>query len=213
MFKRYDFKYIDLNKAGTNQYKKKISSLTILGITLKTSVWKNIAIIGSMVIFAALVGYFAKQNERKMNMLENGLKVYAATTEREKKFSDERVQKLYNKLSYYNSPLAGYAQYIVAVSDEYAIDYTLIAAIAGKESSFGKHLANDYNAWGITGGKETRFRAFVSWEEGIRFEAQLLSEQYRKDMVAGIQTRYCPSFQCSDSWVDDVTAFSGEINK
>lgn len=127
-----------------------------------------------------------------------------------------RVEKLRTFLEEKNSPLAAYAEYIVHVSDENDIPWTLVASIAGKESSFGVHIKpNSYNAWGVMqwDAKGVRsIRSFSSWKEGILFEAKLLSNSYRTNMNKAIQEKYCPSFECSDTWVTHVTGFQKEIN-
>lgn len=200
--------YFDLNKKGTNGHKFKVKSITILGITLKAKVWRDVLIIASTAAVIAAIGYKMRLYERKIDVLSSGYKVYAQVEEQEKTFSDPRAEKVYKFLKGYNSPLAPYAELIVSEADRNGIPYTLVPAIAGKESSFGKHLANSYNAWGITGGKETRFRAFDSWADAIKNVSQLLGDHYLSDMVAGIQTRYCPSFECSTTWTNDVTGFA-----
>lgn len=130
-------------------------------------------------------------------------------------FKDPRSQKLYETLKRYNSPMAGSAGTFVQMADKYGIDWTLMPAIAGKESSFGKHLANDYNPFGLTTGKSSgpRFRPFTSFDEAIEAEAQLLSKSYKDEMYGAIQVRYCPSSECSDTWTQDVLAFSREVAK
>lgn len=127
-------------------------------------------------------------------------------------FKDQRARKLYTFLVGRNSPLADHADFFVEMADKYALPYNLSVAIACKESSCGKNLANDYNAWGITSGKaHPRFRAFSSWQEGIEAHAALLSGGYRLSMVSGMQEKYCPSFECSNTWSEDVTDFSEQI--
>lgn len=128
---------------------------------------------------------------------------------------DPRVKKVSAFLSSRNSPLAPFAKALVQASDDYGLDYTLMIAISGKESGYGVHGAN-FNAWGIMAwdseGKR-HLRRFSSWEEGIEYEARLLSETYRPHMIQGIQTIYCPSYECSITWVKDVVTFSNELLK
>lgn len=129
----------------------------------------------------------------------------------------DREQKLYDYLRKHNSPLAGQSALIIEASDEYGIDYTLIPAIAGKESSFGKAIKQgSYNAWGIMAWDEAgnrSVRIFNSWKEAINFEAKLLAENYRWNMNRGIQQKYCPDFECSPTWASDITSFSEAIIK
>ena len=128
-----------------------------------------------------------------------------------------REEKLKVFLESKNSPLASYSDYIVKVSDENDISWTLIVSISGKESSFGVHIKpQSFNAWGIMSWDDSgkRFiREFKSWKEAILFEAKLLSNSYRLNMNKAIQEKYCPSFECSNTWVENVTSFQKEINK
>lgn len=129
---------------------------------------------------------------------------------------DQRGEKLGLFLKENNSPLTPYADHIVKEADRLDIPWTLVAAISGKESTFGKHIKpGSHNAWGIMAwdsNKKRYIRSFNSWEEGITFVSELLAKHYRENMNRGIQEKYCPSFECSTTWVDDVTSFQKEIN-
>ncbi len=129
---------------------------------------------------------------------------------------NERVQKLKSFLIEQKSPLAPYAELIVEQADKYDISWTLATSISGKESSFGKEIKpGSYNAWGVmawdANGKRY-IRSFNSWEEGIIFETKLISKHYRENMNKAIQEKYCPSFECSPTWVQTVTEFQEAIN-
>jgi hypothetical protein len=128
-----------------------------------------------------------------------------------------REEKLQQYLESKKSPLANYSKLIVKLADEYDISWTLATAISGKESSFGIDIKpNSYNAWGIMAWDKDgnrHIRIFNSWEESIRFETALLSEYYRTNMNSAIQEKYCPSFECSDTWTNDVTSFQEAINE
>lgn len=129
----------------------------------------------------------------------------------------DRAIKLEKYLIERNSPLAPFAEVIVSEADKNDIPYTLVAAISGKESSFGKAIKpNSHNAWGVMAWDNagTRYiRSFGTWTEGIEFVSNLLGENYRANMYKGIQQKYCPSYECSSTWVENVTSFSEEINK
>lgn len=131
-------------------------------------------------------------------------------------FKDQRVGKLYDFLLSKRSPLTEHSQFIVDLSDKHDLPYTLIASIAGKESSFGINIKeNSHNAWGIMqwdAEGNRSIRSFKSWEDAITFEASLLDKSFRKDMASGIQRRYCPSEECSDTWAEDVATFAANIN-
>lgn len=129
----------------------------------------------------------------------------------------ERITKLQKFLKAKNSPLAEHAEVFVYLADKYALDYTLAVAISGKESSFGKNIKQgSHNAWGYMtwDAQGTRsVKVFSSWEEGIEAEIKLLAENYKVRMNKGIQEAYCPSYECSSTWVAHVTNFQEEINK
>ena len=64
---------------------------------------------------------------------------------------------------------------IVMTADKYGLDWRLIPAIAGVESSFGKKMPiHSYNAYGWANGK---YR-FNSWEESIDIVSKTLKEKY-----------------------------------
>src|SRR3990167_1486680 len=67
------------------------------------------------------------------------------------KSADARPEILYQYLNKRSSPLAPYANYIVAISDTNGVDFRLPVAIAECESNLcqdGKYPSNSYNCWG-----------------------------------------------------------------
>jgi hypothetical protein len=121
--------------------------------------------------------------------------------------NDDRTEKLKSFLISKGSPLADYAGVIIKEADEHGIDWTLTTSISGKESSYGKQCPDgSHNAWGIGGAKA--MRRFASWEEGIAYVSALLGNNYKTNMLKGIQTKYCPSFECDKNWVAHVAQFS-----
>lgn len=145
------------------------------------------------------------------------LTVMAEENKQFKENPDTRVEQLRVYLEGKKSPLTPYAQLIVWEANKNDIPWTLIVAISGKESSFGHALPpGSHNAWGIMAWDKAGVRSvrrFASWEEGIKFTSQLLGENYRENMNRGIQVKYCPDFECSDTWVQHVTQFQEQINK
>ena len=75
--------------------------------------------------------------------------------------TDERVTQLRDFLVFHDSPMAREAGHFVAEADRLGMDWKLVAAISGVESTFGKHIPrNSYNAWGrgaFTGAHTTLF--------------------------------------------------------
>ncbi len=124
-------------------------------------------------------------------------------------YRDERIQKLHKFLSDKQSPLAPYAEFIIAQADLYDIGWTKLVSIAGIESGYGtKNPDKSYNAWGINkwvNGKRS-FAYFNSWEESIAYTSEMLHRLYKPSEVRSIQVRYCPeSDNCNPAWADIVT--------
>lgn len=90
--------------------------------------------------------------------------------------ADERVERLSQFLHYHNSPLQPYAQDFVTAADKYELpDWSLLPAITGVESTFGKAIPHDsYNAYGWANGAYS----FSSWSDSIDHVAKALKEKY-----------------------------------
>ncbi|GMR19265.1 MAG: hypothetical protein BMS9Abin34_397 [Patescibacteria group bacterium] len=88
---------------------------------------------------------------------------------------DDRIVKLNSFLSKYNSPMASRAGKFIAVSDRYGLDWRLLPAIAGTESTFGRRIPyGSYNPFGWANGK---YR-FTSWDQAIETVGKTLYEKY-----------------------------------
>lgn len=121
---------------------------------------------------------------------------------------DDRAQRLEAYLTSHRSPLAPYAKVFVNKADEYRLDWRLVAAISGVESTFGKQIpANSYNAYGWNGG---RFY-FKDWEDGIDTVSRTLRQNYMNrgaDTVWKIAPIYAPP---SRTWAGKVNYFMEKI--
>jgi hypothetical protein len=121
---------------------------------------------------------------------------------------DYRVEKLSIFLKNENSPLTGYADEMVEAADNYNLDWRLVPAITGVESSFGKRIPyNSYNAYGWNNGD---FR-FNSWSESIWHVSKTLKERYINrgaTTVFAISRIYAPP---SSTWAGKVNYFMGKI--
>jgi hypothetical protein len=122
--------------------------------------------------------------------------------------TDPRVGQLRAFLDQYNSPLAEYAEVFVAYADMYDIDWRLVPAISGVESTFGKRIpANSYNAYGWANGNY----AFTSWEDSIEIVSRTLKERYIEKgalSINQIARRYAPP---SSTWAGKVKYFMKKI--
>ena len=122
---------------------------------------------------------------------------------------DSRAKQLEIFFQSYDSPLATYSAYFVKMADKYGIDWKLLPAIAGVESTFGKKIpVGSYNAYGWNGGNAR----FDSWEEGIEEVCRKLKEKYYE---RGLKTPYkiapvyCPP---SLVWAGKVVSFMEKID-
>lgn len=117
----------------------------------------------------------------------------------------------------HKSPLIGYEEHIVEISEKYELDYKLIPAIARKESRMGTDGGEGktgrpfrpYNAWGLM----TK-HSFNNWEHGIEEAGRILSEVYFEqglDTVEKIAPKYCPPDH--EDWAKDVKQFMYDIKE
>lgn len=122
--------------------------------------------------------------------------------------SDNRVLKLTYFFKSQNSPLGDYALDFVQIADKYGVDWRLVPAISGVESSFGKYIpASSYNAYGWNNGNYY----FQNWPEGIETVTFALKENYIKrgaNTVEKIAPSYAPP---SRNWAWKVKYFMAQI--
>lgn len=122
---------------------------------------------------------------------------------------DYRVQNLTRFLEKYNSPLSIYAGDFVAYADKYNLDYRLVPAISGVESTFGKQIPyNSYNAYGWANGNYS----FRSWTDSIEVVSKTLRNQYidrGANSIPQIARIYAPP---SSSWAGKVQYFVTKID-
>lgn len=121
---------------------------------------------------------------------------------------DQRIRDLKNYLRYHNSPLEDYSSDFVWLADKYNIDWKLVPAITGVESTFGKFIPQgSYNAYGWANGNYY----FSSWPESIEIVSKTLREKYfdrGADTVEEIAPIYAPP---SNTWAGKVQYFMAEI--
>jgi len=93
---------------------------------------------------------------------------------------DARVVKLQKYLESVRSPMSAVAYHFVYEADRLNLDWKLVAAIAGNESYFGKHVPyNSNNAWGWAVWTGRNYgAAFENWEKGITTVSEGLRYKY-----------------------------------
>src|SRR3972149_8278358 len=123
--------------------------------------------------------------------------------------ADPRVEILENYWIPHKSPLASYSGRFIEVADSYNLDWRLIPAITGVESTFGKRIPkNSFNAYGWANGEYK----FHSWDESIEIVGKTLREKYidrGAPTINKIARRYAPP---SSSWAWKVKFFMARID-
>lgn len=125
---------------------------------------------------------------------------------------DSRVKHLKTYLDSHNSPLTDDADFLITEADRLNLDWKLVAAIAGTESTFGKHIpSNSYNAWGwaiYTGMQDGKH--FASFKDGITTVSEGLRYKYI-DRGAKTIEQIGRIYAASPRWSRNVRFFLTEI--
>lgn len=118
----------------------------------------------------------------------------------------------------YNSPLEYHAQDFIDAAREYDLDWKLVPAIAGVESTFGKFIPGGFNGWGW-GVYGTQAVYFTSWREGIFTVSKGLKENY---INKGLTNPYAMNrlYATSPYWggkvnyfIEDIERFAGDLQQ
>lgn len=124
--------------------------------------------------------------------------------------ADNRADILKRYLQQFDSPLAEHAQTFVAQADLYQLDWRFVAAIAGRESTFGK-AEPCINAWGY-GIFGNQMRCFASYDEGIRIISKDLREKYMNQWGAQTIWEIGSKYAASPTWASGVIYFMNDMN-
>lgn len=121
--------------------------------------------------------------------------------------ADTRVEILTLFLQKQNSPLVPYVKEFISAADTFNLDWRLVPAITGVESSFGKRIPyNSHNAYGWNNGN---FR-FNSWEESIDHVSKILKTKY-VDRGATNVWSIGRIYAASPTWANRVNHFMAKI--
>lgn len=125
---------------------------------------------------------------------------------------DNRAKILKAFLESYDSPLAENAETFVRAADENNLDWRLVAAISGVESSFGKHLPYEsYNGWGW-GIYGDNMITFASYDDGIETISKGLRVNYMDKWGAQDVYQIGKIYAASPTWAQRVTYFMDKID-
>lgn len=124
---------------------------------------------------------------------------------------DNRAKILKKFLERYRSPISEDAEIFVKEADKNKIDWRLVAAISGVESTFGQQIPlNSYNAWGW-GIYGTNCIYFKSFKEGIQIISKGLKENYMDKWEAEDVYEIGRIYAASPTWAQRVIFFMNQI--
>jgi len=146
---------------------------------------------------------------------EAGRAAMLAYTKSEDYTNDPRVITLRQYFLSKHSPLANDARNFIEIADMYNVNWKLVPAIAGLESSYGIHIpTGSYNAWGwgVFTGQQSG-ASFTSWKEGIEEVTKGLRLRYINKGAITIE-QIGSIYASSPTWavrvsiiMDDIEAF------
>lgn len=125
---------------------------------------------------------------------------------------DREAEILAAYLEKHDSPLQYHAQDFIDAAREYDLDWRLLPAIAGVESTFGKFTpGGSRNAWGwgVYGNQAIHF---ASWRDGIFTVSEGLREKY---VNKGLTNPYLMNrvYATSPYWGGKVTYFMQDLER
>lgn len=146
---------------------------------------------------------------RQVNAEKTVVKNNPPLAEIEGKKLDKQATILASYLAKYNSPLQYHAQDFIDAAETYQLDWKMVPAIAGVESTFGKFIPGGYNAWGW-GVYGTQAIYFDSWRDGIFTIAKGLREGY---LNKGLTDPYSMNrvYAASPFWGGKVSYFMRDL--
>lgn len=123
---------------------------------------------------------------------------------------DPRAVILRDYFAQYDSPLQYHAQDFIDAADTYHVDWKLVPAIAGTESTFGKFTPGGYNGWGW-GVYGDQAIYFSSWRDAIFTVTKGIKENY---IDKGLTDPYSMNFvyAASPYWGAHVDYFLHDID-
>lgn len=159
-----------------------------------------------VLIFLSLLAFRGFTPSEKIS-LSDDLPTYEITAKK----MDRKAEILSAYLAKFNSPMQYHAQDFIDASQTFGLDWKMLPAIAGVESTFGKNIPGGYNAygWGIYGSNRVYFK---SWRDGMFTVAKGLKENY---VNRGLTNPYSMNrvYAASPVWGSKVTYFMLDLEK
>ena len=126
--------------------------------------------------------------------------------------TDTRTEALSEYLLRRNAPFATHAGLIVSQADKYNLDWRLLVAISGVESTFGqRYPQGSFNAWGWGIYGDNR-HGFSSWEDAITTISKELRVRYMDRWGAKDVYQIGNSYAASPTWAARVISFMNTIS-
>ena len=164
--------------------------------------YKFLVLLTIVLPFLATVNLSNAEAETEPFILDQSINIEAKTL-------DPRAVVLKDYLAKHNSPMQDNAQDFIDAADEYSVDWRLVPAIAGTESTFGKRIPGGFNAygWGVYGTNRIYFK---SWKDGIYVLNKGLREKY---INKGLTNPYSMNrvYAASPAWGWKVTFFLNSL--
>lgn len=124
--------------------------------------------------------------------------------------ADPRAMILSDYLETRNSPMRSQAKHFIDAADHFGVDWKLVPAISGVESTFGRN-SYGFNAWGwgINGNQSLGFK---SWRSGIFTVTEGLKKNY---IDKGLTNPYSMNraYATSSTWGGRVTYFMNDLEE
>lgn len=126
---------------------------------------------------------------------------------------DYQTAVLKKFLESYNSPLAPYSQIFVEEARANNIDWRMVAAISGVESTFGQQIiSNSHNAWGWgIYGRNVKY--FNSYDEAIKTISKSLRQDYMDKWGATDVYQIGRLYAASPTWASRVNYFMNKMSE
>ena len=180
----------------------------MLNIAIRASVLV-VVVISSLLTSPTIIKTEQDPQAYESQALDNlGKNQTQATVVTIKANKDDRERRLRNYLSSKGSPLAPYSKDFINTADKYGLDWRLMPAIAGVESTYGLFVpSGSYNPYGWNNGNFN----FNSWAASTDYVAGQIKNRW--GYLGNITPwKIGPSYAASPTWASKVTYYMSDIS-